>query len=62
VRKRIEALNIPRLDGPGTLNVTASFGVAAMPESAEGKDDLIAAADGALYRAKRAGKNRTEGA
>ncbi len=60
VRERIQALNIPRIDGPGTLNVTASLGVAAMPECAEGKDDLIAAADGALYRAKRAGKNRTE--
>ncbi|MDQ6751552.1 MAG: diguanylate cyclase [Actinomycetota bacterium] len=60
VRKRIEALAIPRADGPGTLRVTASFGVAAMPDCADDQDDLIAAADGALYRAKRAGKNRTE--
>ncbi len=40
--------------------MTASFGVAAMPESAAGKAGLIAAADAALYRAKRAGKNRVE--
>ena len=60
IRERIAALNIPRVDGPGTLNVTASFGVAAMPGCADNKDDLIAAADGALFRAKRAGKNRTE--
>ena len=40
--------------------MTASFGVAAMPETADGKAALIAAADAALYRAKRAGKNRTE--
>jgi diguanylate cyclase (GGDEF)-like protein len=60
VRTAVEALEIPRLDGAGTLRVTASLGAAAIPETAEEKDDLIAAADSALYRAKRAGKNRTE--
>ena len=48
------------LDGEGVLLVTVSLGAAAFPETAEDKDGLIAAADGALYRAKRAGKNRTE--
>jgi len=60
VRQRIAALEIPRTEGPGTLRVTASFGVAAMPTCANDQDELIAAADGALYRAKLAGKNRTE--
>jgi diguanylate cyclase (GGDEF)-like protein len=60
VRTAIEALAIPRLNGEGVIRVTASFGVAALPETASGKVDLIAAADAALYRAKRAGKNRTE--
>ena len=60
VRSEIEALEIPLLDGSGILRVTASFGVAAIPENAAGKEDLIAAADAALYRAKRSGKNRTE--
>jgi PleD family two-component response regulator len=32
--------------------------VAALPESAVDKDGLIAAADAALYRAKRGGRSR----
>jgi diguanylate cyclase (GGDEF)-like protein len=60
VRVAVEALEIPRLDGEGILRVTASLGAAALPETADDKDSLIAAADAALYRAKRAGKNRTE--
>jgi diguanylate cyclase (GGDEF)-like protein len=39
------------------LSTTASFGVAAFP-AAKSSSDLLAAADGALYEAKRAGKNR----
>ena len=43
---------------PGALlTVTASFGVAAYPESPT-EEALFAAADQALYRAKAAGKNR----
>jgi diguanylate cyclase (GGDEF)-like protein len=60
VRTGIEALRIPRLDGKGVLSVSASFGVAAVPDCAEDKEALIMVADAALYRAKRAGKNRTE--
>jgi diguanylate cyclase (GGDEF)-like protein len=39
------------------IYVTVSLGVAAFPEAAAG-DALVAAADGALYEAKRSGKNR----
>jgi diguanylate cyclase (GGDEF)-like protein len=60
MRTAIEALRINRLDGEGTLKVTASFGVASLPTCATEKDGLIAEADAALYRAKRAGKNRVE--
>jgi diguanylate cyclase (GGDEF)-like protein len=42
------------------LNVTASFGVAAYPP-ADSAEQLLAAADHALYRAKAAGKNRVFG-
>ena len=39
--------------------ITASFGIAALPEDvAPSPDELIRAADEALYAAKRAGKNR----
>jgi diguanylate cyclase (GGDEF)-like protein len=60
VRTGIEALDLPMLDGMGAIGVTASFGVATLPGSADDMRGLFAAADDALYRAKRAGKNRTE--
>ena len=41
----------------GAIAVTASFGVAAAPPAAS-RDELVAAADAALYEAKRTGKNR----
>jgi diguanylate cyclase (GGDEF)-like protein len=40
--------------------VTASFGVASGPRTNADHLDLVARADAALYRAKRAGKNRVE--
>ena len=58
IRVAVDALRIPRLDGSGEIGVTVSCGVAA--SEAGDKEALIAAAAAALYRAKRAGKNRTE--
>jgi diguanylate cyclase (GGDEF)-like protein len=40
------------------MTVTASFGVAAYPESARSRDAVFPAADRALYKAKAEGRNR----
>ena len=58
IRVRIEAEQVPRGDGAGAVSVTASIGAASMRGSADGAEPLIAAADAALYEAKRTGKNR----
>jgi diguanylate cyclase (GGDEF)-like protein len=60
MREAVESLQVPRVGGTGTLSVTASFGVASVPESGFDRGELIAAADAALYAAKRGGKNRVE--
>jgi diguanylate cyclase (GGDEF)-like protein len=59
-----ERLRIAIAERPATaadgrpVRVTSSFGVAAMPEDATTQVELVAVADGALYAAKEAGKNR----
>jgi diguanylate cyclase (GGDEF)-like protein len=61
VREGVEALRLPILgdEEAEPLRITASFGAASLPASAEDVRGLVAAADEALYQAKRAGKNRT---
>jgi diguanylate cyclase (GGDEF)-like protein/PAS domain S-box-containing protein len=44
--------------GPSQITVTASFGVATFPCDGRTGDELIAAADSALYAAKAGGRNR----
>ena len=48
------------LHSPGQLSVTISIGVAEGNSKTRGVEDVIQAADQALYRAKRAGRNRVE--
>jgi diguanylate cyclase (GGDEF)-like protein len=57
IRRRIESVAVSLPDG-GFVRPTASLGVAVLAGGGD-KAALIAAADAALYDAKRAGKNRT---
>jgi len=50
-----------RIEGLGSVHnttVTASFGVACVPETSTGLGDVVAMADAALYAAKQAGRNK----
>jgi diguanylate cyclase (GGDEF)-like protein len=60
MRVAVERMQVPAVGGRGSLRVTASFGVAVSADGADTPDALVSAADTALYRAKRAGKNRVE--
>ena len=53
LRARIESLSENH-----DCRITASFGVAAMPDNSSKAGDLLAAADAALYQAKQEGRNR----
>lgn len=55
VRRAIEETHIDVAEG---IAVTASFGLAALTSSVSRPDDWLAEADGALYAAKRQGRNR----
>jgi diguanylate cyclase (GGDEF)-like protein len=59
IRATIAAIGVPGPDG-SKLSVTASIGVAAFDQEAPTRQELVAAADAALYRAKRGGKDRVE--
>jgi diguanylate cyclase (GGDEF)-like protein len=56
VRRRIESNAVLWNGRP--LSVTASFGVAACPDSGVPPAELLAAADSALYASKESGRNR----
>ena len=58
LRAAVEELTVP-ISGDRTLQVTMSFGVAQLGTD-ESELQLISRADGALYKAKKAGRNRVE--
>ena len=55
---RLRELNLFRPDRSTVHRVTASAGVATMPDDAGTRDAILACADQALYRAKSLGRNR----
>jgi diguanylate cyclase (GGDEF)-like protein len=61
IRERVEQTPL-RLDGEVVIPYTISLGVSAFEPSGkyQSADELISAADAALYRAKQNGKNRAE--
>jgi diguanylate cyclase (GGDEF)-like protein len=58
---RMRGTKVPLRDG-GSMGVNISLGVATIPDSADDVDSLVDAADRALLRAKRAGKNQIRAA
>jgi diguanylate cyclase (GGDEF)-like protein len=59
IRDAVENLHIPHADSDVSRYVTASLGVAArIPTSRFSANDLVLAADKALYQAKMSGRNR----
>ena len=62
IRASVESEEVARVDGPGIVRVTVSIGAASLRDTSGGAQPLVAAADAALYEAKRAGKNRVASA
>ena len=60
IRQELAALKI-QLDADRNIAVTASLGIAVCPDNGTSVQDLVAAADTALYRSKSEGRNRVSG-
>ena len=59
-RRKTRVKGRPRLKGPQKTSLTISIGAADRDENAQSFDQVIQAADKALYKAKGAGRNRVE--
>jgi diguanylate cyclase (GGDEF)-like protein len=57
IRRRIDERLFRPPETDDVIRITVSIGLAAYPDDASNKKELIERADAALYRAKRAGKN-----
>jgi diguanylate cyclase (GGDEF)-like protein len=60
LRQRVEGLQFPGECAQPGRKLTISLGVATCPDHATSAEELLKAADSALYRAKRNGRNRIE--
>jgi len=58
IRERIAGHPFPNRESQPLKIISLSGGVATYPDDGQSSSDLIAAADAALYRAKREGRNR----
>jgi diguanylate cyclase (GGDEF)-like protein len=56
IRVAVREITVP--EGCGLARLTASIGIAAYPQHADDLEHLLAAADRAMYLAKRAGRDR----
>ena len=61
IRRRIEAHRFLASDGLD-IRLTASFGVATLPDVARSPEELVHAADAAMYQVKQRGKNGIQAA
>jgi len=60
IRRRVAATHFMGSDGRRLTRLTVSIGVAVFPYKISSAEELVGNADAALYKAKRAGKNRVE--
>jgi GGDEF domain-containing protein len=60
IRSRVRATHFTGSDGKRLTRLTVSIGVAVFPHKISTPEDLVGNADAALYKAKRAGKDRVE--
>ena len=58
IKKKLDAMDTVAENGERIDFLTFSLGIASYPANAQTKDELIRAADEAMYRAKRAGGDR----
>lgn len=62
LRRAFETLQLPQPEFPEGCHITASIGVAVLPDHGHDGEDVLQAADKALYVAKGTGRNRVVGA
>lgn len=60
IRQSVESAHFDTMTPGKSVGITISIGVASFPENGTEYDTLVDAADGALYKAKRNGRNRVE--
>src|SRR3989339_904664 len=60
IREHVESINLDSVVTGKSLKMTISIGVANFPEHGAEYEAIVTAADSALYKAKRSGRNRVE--